>query len=82
MAKFACREVWNLYHEVIPLTHSGQYNVLIVNWPAIKKRLIKEVQYIIKYHRLSMQNLNAGTINFQRRGGPKHSDSALKVYDI
>ena len=22
IAKFACREVWNLYREVIPLTHS------------------------------------------------------------
>ncbi len=23
IAKFACREVWNLYREVIPHTHSG-----------------------------------------------------------
>ncbi len=23
IAKFACREVWNLYREVIPLTHSA-----------------------------------------------------------
>ncbi len=37
---------------------------LLVGSPTLKKRLIKEVLYDIKYHRLSIKNLNAGTIPF------------------